>query len=113
MEAEKSTKSNIKKNYFYNMMAKLIMLLVPILVTPYLSRKFGADGNGRLSYIASIVSYFVLLANIGIETYGQRIIAVHQNDKGYLKKITLEHPNSLHSSTLSLRSLLISLIRLQ
>ena len=90
MEAEKSTKSNIKKNYFYNMMAKLIMLLVPILVTPYLSRKLGADGNGRLSYIASIVSYFVLLANIGIETYGQRIIAVHQNDKGYLKKITLE-----------------------
>ena len=90
METEKSTKSNIKKNYFYNMMAKLIMLLVPILVTPYLSRKFGADGNGRLSYIASIVSYFVLLANIGIETYGQRIIAVHQNDKGYLKKITLE-----------------------
>lgn len=48
-------------------MAKLIMLLVPILVTPYLSRKLGADGNGRLSYIASIVSYFVLLANIGIE----------------------------------------------
>ena len=45
METEKSTKSNIKKNYFYNMMAKLIMLLVPILVTPYLSRKFGADGN--------------------------------------------------------------------
>ena len=35
METEKSTKSNIKKNYFYNMMAKLIMLLVPILVTPY------------------------------------------------------------------------------
>ena len=90
METEESTKSNIKRNYFYNMMAKLVMLLVPILVTPYLARVLEADGNGKLSYIASIVSYFVLLSNIGIETYGQKIIAVHQNDKEHLKKITLE-----------------------
>lgn len=90
MESSIETKSNIKKNYIFNMMSKVIALLVLIFVTPYLSRALGADGNGKLSYIASIVSYFVLFANIGIETYGQRIIAVHQNDKGYLKKISLE-----------------------
>lgn len=90
MQNEEIKKTNIKTNYIYNMIAKCVSLIVPILVTPYLARKLGADGNGKLSYIASIVSYFILFANIGIETYGQRIIAVHQNNKGYLKKLTIE-----------------------
>ena len=80
---------SIKKNYIYNLIAKIFSLLIPILITPFLARKLEADGNGTLSFITSMVSYFILAANIGIETYGQKIVAVHRNDKETLKRITL------------------------
>ena len=81
---------SIKKNYIYNLIAKLFALLIPILITPFLARKLEADGNGTLSFISSIVSYFILAANIGIETYGQRIISIHRNEKEVLKRIVIE-----------------------
>lgn len=84
------TNKSIKKNYFYNVIAKLVLLLIPIVVTPFLARKLEPDGNGVLSYIASIVSYFILAANIGIETYGQRVIATHQENLPYQKKFFYE-----------------------
>ena len=90
LEAPEKPQKSIKKNYVYNLIAKIFALLIPILITPYLSRILEPDGNGKLSFIASIVSYFILAANIGIETYGQKIIAVHRNDKNALKRITLE-----------------------
>lgn len=84
--AEKS----IKKNYIFSLINKLFAVLVPILVTPHLARVLEPDGNGVLSFIASISSYFILVANIGIETYGQRVIAIHRDDKAYLKKFFFE-----------------------
>lgn len=82
--------SSIKKNYLFSLINKLFAVLVPILVTPYLARVLNADGNGVISYINSISSYFILVANLGIETYGQRVIAIHRDDKAYLKKFFIE-----------------------
>lgn len=86
----KTSKPSIKKNYIYSLLNKLIAVLVPILVTPYLARVLEPDGNGVLSFIASISSYFILIANIGIETYGQRVIAIHRDNKSFLKKFFFE-----------------------
>ena len=82
--------TSIKLNYIYSLLNKLLAVVVPILVTPYLARVLEADGNGVISYVSSISSYFILAANIGIETYGQRIIAIHRDDKAYLKKFFYE-----------------------
>ena len=81
---------SIKKNYIFSLINKLFAVLVPILVTPYLARILEPDGNGVLSFVASISSYFILIANVGIETYGQRVISIHRNDKAYLKKFFFE-----------------------
>ncbi|MDE5545832.1 MAG: oligosaccharide flippase family protein, partial [Anaeroplasmataceae bacterium] len=81
---------SIKKNYLYNAVAKIFSLLIPILVTPYLARVLEADGNGVISFIASIVSYFVIASNIGIETYGQKYISSNRNDKAEIKKFFYE-----------------------
>lgn len=91
-DAEKKiapTKS-IKKNYFYSLTARIIALLVPLIVTPYVSRILNPDGVGVCSYIASLVSYFVLFANLGIETYAGREIAMHRGDGDYVKKFSVE-----------------------
>ena len=82
--------SSIKKNYIFSLINKLFAVLVPILVTPYLARVLEPDGNGVISFVGSISSYFILVANLGIETYGQRVIAIHRDDKAYLKKFFIE-----------------------
>lgn len=74
--AEKS----VKKNYLYNVGYQIMLLIVPLVVTPYVSRVLGADGIGIYSYINSVVSYFVLFATLGTITYGQREIAYFQHD---------------------------------
>ncbi len=81
---------NIKKNYIFSLVAKIVALLVPILVTPYISRQLGADGVGVCSYIASVVSYFVLLANLGVESYALREISMHRTDENFIKEIVVE-----------------------
>lgn len=74
-------KKSVKKNYIYNMLYQLLLILLPIITTPYLARKLGAAGNGIYGYTLSIVTYFILFGSLGIAMYGQREIAYNQNDK--------------------------------
>ena len=74
MASEKS----IKKNYIFNLSYQILLLITPLITTPYVSRILGADGIGTVSYAESIVSYFVLFATMGITTYGQREISYVQ-----------------------------------
>ena len=72
-------KKSIKKNYIYNLVYQIFLLLTPFITTPYISRVIGADGIGTVSYAESVVSYFVLFATLGITTYGQREISYVQD----------------------------------
>lgn len=74
MASEKS----IKKNYIFNLSYQILLLITPLITTPYVSRVLGADGIGTVSYAESIASYFVLFATMGITTYGQREISYVQ-----------------------------------
>ena len=74
-------KRSIKKNYLYNLMYQVLLLITPLVMTPYVSRVLGADGVGTVSYTESIVAYFVLFANMGITTYGQREISYVQDSR--------------------------------
>lgn len=71
---------SIKKNYIYNLCYQCLLLITPLITTPYLARTLGADKIGIVSYTESVVSYFVLFATLGITTYGQREISYVQND---------------------------------
>ena len=74
-------KKNIKKNYVYNLTYQILLLIAPLITTPYLSRILGASGIGNVSFAESIVSYFTLFASLGIPTYGQREISYLQDEK--------------------------------
>lgn len=74
-------KESVKKNYIYNMLYQLLVIIIPIITTPYIARRLGADGNGIYGYTISIVTYFILFGSLGISLYGQREIAYYQNDK--------------------------------
>ena len=73
-------RKSIKKNYVYNLVYQILLLIAPLVTTPYLSRVLGADGVGTVSYAESLVSYFTLFATLGITTYGQREISYVQDN---------------------------------
>ncbi len=81
---------SIKKNYIFSLIARIVALLVPLIITPYVSRILEPDGVGVCSYVASIVSYFVLFANLGIETFALREISINRDNKDYIKKFAVE-----------------------
>ena len=74
-------KKSIKKNYIYNLVYQVLLLITPLITTPYLSRVLGADGVGTASFAESIVSYFSLFAILGTTTFGQREISYVQDDR--------------------------------
>lgn len=68
----------------------MLVLLTPLITTPYLSRVLGAEGIGTVSFVESIVYYFVLFATLGITTYGQREISYVRDDYKLRTKVFWE-----------------------
>ena len=83
-------KSSITKNYLYNLIYQLIITLIPLFTTPYLTRVLGATNLGIYSYTYSIITIFFLLSSLGINTYGQREIAYIQDNKEKRSKLFFE-----------------------
>lgn len=75
------SKKNITKNYIYNLAYQILVLILPLITTPYISRVLGAENIGIYSYTISIATYFILFGSLGIALYGQREIAYKQKDK--------------------------------
>ena len=67
------------KNFIYNLIYQLFILIVPLITSPYISRIFGPDGVGTYSYYFSIATYFTYFELLGINNYGVRAIAKCQN----------------------------------
>lgn len=83
-------KKSITKNYIYNLTYQILILILPLITTPYISRVLGAENIGIYSYTYSIISYFLLFGALGVAMYGQREIAYAGNDSEKRKKIFWE-----------------------
>ena len=73
-------KNKIMKNYLYNLSYQILILILPLITTPYVSRVLGAENIGIYSYTISISTYFILFGSLGVAMYGQREIAYLQDD---------------------------------
>ncbi len=89
-ELETNIKKSIKKNYIYNVIYRVFAIIVPLIVTPYVSRVLTAEGVGQYSYAYSLITYFTLFGAFGFEQYARREIAKYQNDKHSQSKIFWE-----------------------
>lgn len=65
----------IGKNYIYSIISEILIILIPLVTSPYISRILGATQIGVYTYCYSIVSYFILFAKMGINNHGSRRIA--------------------------------------
>lgn len=72
--------NKVVKNYLYNASYQVMLIVLPVIVTPYVSRVLGAEGVGTYSYTNSITQFFILIGCIGLNLYGQREIAYYQQN---------------------------------
>ena len=83
-------KKSVAKNYIYNLCYQILIVVLPIITTPYISRVLGAENIGIYSYTYSIVSYFILFGSLGVALYGKREIAYVQQDVKERSKVFWE-----------------------
>ena len=72
---------SVKKNFIYNFSYQILIMILPIVTTPYIARVIGPEGVGVQSYTYSVANYFVLFAMLGINNHGNRSIAMVRNDE--------------------------------
>ncbi len=81
---------SIKKNFALSTAYQILILAVPFITAPYISRVLGADGIGVYSFTSSIVGYFVLFATLGTMSYGAREISRTRGDRKLLSRFFWE-----------------------
>ena len=77
---------SVKKNFLYNLSYQVLIMIMPLITTPYISRIIGPEGVGIQSYTLSIVNYFILFIMLGINNHGNRSIAMVRDDRKKLSK---------------------------
>ena len=85
-----SEKKSLKLNFFMNAMLTMSSFLFPLISAPYIYRVLQADGKGKVTFATSLIAYFLMLARLGIPTYGVRACAKVRDDKQALSKTAHE-----------------------
>ena len=73
--------TSIKKNFIMNVILTASSLIFPLITFPYVSRILLPEGTGRVAFVLSIISYFSMVASLGIPTYGIRACAQVRDDQ--------------------------------
>lgn len=80
----------VAKNYIYNVIYQIFVLITPLITVPYVARVLGSSGVGLNAYTNSIIQYFTLFGTIGISLYGNQKVAYVRDNKEQLSKVFWE-----------------------
>lgn len=102
MERVYLMQKSLTKNSIYNIIYTVANILFPFLTSVYVSRILLPVGVGRVASAQNIASYFVLIAALGLPSYGVREFAkvrenTHKRNKLFTELIML----NIISTTLS------------
>lgn len=81
---------SVKINFIMNFILTISNFIFPLITYPYVSRILNADRIGTITFVSSNVSYFAMIAMLGIPTYGIRACAKVREDKEQLSKTVHE-----------------------
>lgn len=81
---------SVKYNFVMNFILTSTQFLFPLITFPYVSRVLLAEGNGRIAFASSVANYFLMIASLGIPTYGIRECAQSKDDKEELTQVVQE-----------------------
>ena len=81
---------SLKVNFVMNMILTMSSFIFPLITFPYVSRILLPVGTGKVSFATSFVSYFAMVSQLGIPTYGIRACAKVRDNKEELTRIAHE-----------------------
>ena len=79
--------ASITVNSIFNTIKTCASILFPLITFPYVSRILQPENVGKVNFAQSFVSYFALLAALGISTYAIRRCASVREDKEKLSNL--------------------------
>lgn len=83
-------KKSLAVNAVLNVVRNVSGILFPLITFPYVSRVLGVEGLGKYNFAYSIITYFNMLAGLGISTYAIREGSGFREDKEKLSKFASE-----------------------
>lgn len=81
------SEKSLKVNSILNVIKTISSILFPLITFPYISRVLQPAYVGKVNFGASFVSYFSLIASLGITTYAIRECSAVRGDKNKLGEI--------------------------
>lgn len=81
---------SIKINALLNGARTILNLLFPLVTFPYISRVLSIDEIGKYNFSLSIISYFMLIAALGIDKYAIREGTKYRNNKNEMSRFASE-----------------------
>ena len=76
-----NNEKTLVKNSIYYTASTLICMVIPLVIYPYVVRVLGPENYGKVSFALNLVTYFTLLAALGIRQYAQKICTVTKDPK--------------------------------
>ncbi|MBO4631020.1 MAG: oligosaccharide flippase family protein [Lentisphaeria bacterium] len=77
-------------NLAYQSVFQILLMIIPLVTIPYVSRVLGSTNIGIYSYTFTIAYYFSVFSMLGIEQYGNRTIAQERKSPSRLDSILSE-----------------------
>ena len=74
-------RKSVKINAILNVIKTISLVIFPLITFPYATRVLGANNIGKVQFGSSIVSYFLLLASLGLSMYAIREGTAYRNDR--------------------------------
>ena len=81
---------SLGKNAIFNIIYKCLNLLFPLVTAAYVSRILLPVGVGKVAASQNIVQYFVILAALGLPSYGVKKVAEFSQNEHKLSKVFIE-----------------------
>ena len=72
---------SIKLNAVLNVMKTVLSLVFPLITFPYITRVLQVNAIGKYDFSVSVISYFSLIAALGITTYAVREGTKYRGDQ--------------------------------
>ncbi|MBO8441404.1 MAG: polysaccharide biosynthesis C-terminal domain-containing protein [Firmicutes bacterium] len=78
------------KNIIYNSSYQILLMIIPLITQPYVSRVLLPHANGIYTATFNTMQYFIILGDLGIGLYANREIAYHRDNPFDRSKIFWE-----------------------
>ena len=83
-------KMSLKSNAILNTVKTVVGLIFPLITFPYISRILQVESIGVYNFSSSIISYFLLIAGLGVAVYGVREGSRYREDKEKISRFVSE-----------------------